>query len=105
EVEVRVELQGYTPTSHRFNLKAGDSATHLFELGSESGQLVLSGLPAGAAIIVAGNEYYAGDVISMRAGRHEVRIVLDGKTLVQQTLETATGHQVWELQEGRLVRK
>ena len=124
EVEIRVELAGYTPSSHRFNLKAGEAATHLFELGSSgpgagpeggpeggreggggTGRVVLSGLPAGAVILIADNEYEAGDVISMPAGRHEVRIVLDGKTLVQQTLETATGHQVWALQEGRLVRK
>jgi serine/threonine protein kinase len=105
EVEVRVELPSHTPTSHKFNLKAGEAATHLFELGSESGRVVLSGLPAGAVILVEGTEHEAGEVISMQTGRHDVRIVLDGKTLVQQTLETGTGHQVWELQEGRLVRK
>jgi hypothetical protein len=108
EVDVRVELAGHTPTAHQFNLKAGEAATHLFELGSsrpEAGRVVLSGLPAGAVIFIEDNEYEAGDVISIPAGRHDVRIVLDGKTVVQQTLETATGHQVWELQEGQLVRK
>jgi len=105
DVEVRIELSGHTPQSHRFNLKAGEEASHVFELGSESGRVVLAGLPAGAVIIVEGNEHPAGEVISMTAGRHEIRIVLDGKTLVQQTLDTATGHQVWELQEGHLVRK
>jgi eukaryotic-like serine/threonine-protein kinase len=105
EMEVRVELPGHTSSSHKFNFKPGEAATHVFELGSESGRVALSGLPAGAAILVEGNEYQAGDVISLPAGRHEVRIVLDGKTLVQQTLETGSGHQEWRLQEGRLVRK
>jgi serine/threonine-protein kinase len=109
EIEVRVELAGHAPTTHQFNLKAGESRPHVFDLGSakavESGRVVLSGLPAGAVILVEDAEYEAGDVISMPAGRHEVRIVLEDKTLVQQTLETATGHQIWELQEGRLVRK
>jgi hypothetical protein len=105
EVEVRVELSGHSPTSHRFNLKSGESASHLFELGSETGRVVLSGLPAGAIILIGDVEHEAGEVLSLPAGRHEVRILLDGKTLAQQTLETATGHQVWELQEGRLVRK
>lgn len=105
EVEVRVELGGHTPASHRFNLKPGETAAHQFALGSEMGRVVLSGLPAGAVILIRDNEYQAGDVIPLPAGRHEVQILLDGKTLVQQSLETAMGHQVWELQEGRLVRK
>ncbi len=105
ELQVRVELPGHTATSHLFNLKAGEAVTHVFELGSEEGRIVLSGLPAGSAILVEGSEHEAGEVISLKAGRHEVRIVLDGKTLVQQTLETGTGHQIWELREGRLVRK
>jgi hypothetical protein len=66
---------------------------------------VLSRLPSGAIILIKDNEYQAGDVIALPAGRHEVQILIDGKTLVQQSLETAMGHQVWELQEGRLVRK
>lgn len=105
EVDVRVVLPGFAPAAHTFNLKSGESATHIFELGSESGRLVLSGLPAGATILVGDEEHQAGDVISLRSGRHEIQILVDGKTVVQQTLETATGHQVWELQEGRLVRK
>jgi serine/threonine-protein kinase len=107
EVDVRIELQGHTPASYKFTLKAGESASHVFELGSESGQVVLSGLPAGSAVLIDRDdtEHEAGEVLSMRAGRHDVRILLDGKTLVQQSIETGTGHQRWELQEGRLVRK
>jgi serine/threonine protein kinase len=105
EVEVRVELAAYTPSTHQFNLKSGEAATYLFELGSESGRVVLSGLPAGSVIVIEGAEHEAGEVISLPAGRHDVRVVLDGKTIVRQELETATGHQVWQLQEGRLVRK
>jgi len=111
EVDVRVELPGHTPASRPFNLKAGEAATHLFELGSEAsgggqvGRVVLAGLPSGAVIIVEGNEHEAGEVISLPAGRHDVRIMLEGKMLVQQALETGSGHQIWQLQEGRLVRK
>lgn len=105
EVEIRIELAGFTPTAHTFNLKSGETASHLFELGSESGRVVLSGLPNNSSILVEGQEYQAGDVMSLSAGRHEVRIVVDGKTLVQQVLETGTGHQVWELRDKRLVRK
>jgi serine/threonine protein kinase len=105
EVEVRVELASHTPSTHQFNLKSGEAATYLFELGSESGRVVLSGLPAGSVVVIEGAEHEAGEVISLSAGRHDVRVVLDGKTIVRQELETATGHQVWLLQEGRLVRK
>jgi eukaryotic-like serine/threonine-protein kinase len=122
ELEVRVELPGYTGSTHRFILKSGETTDHLFDLGSESeaprtgqtgqtgqmgqmGQLVLAGLPAGAIVSIGGNEYEAGEVISMKSGRHEIRITVNGKTVVQQTLETGGGHQVWELREGRLVRK
>ena len=105
EVEIRIELAGHTPSARTFNLKSGENATHLFELGSESGRVVLSGLPADSVILVEGQEYQAGDVISLSAGRHEVRIIVDGKTIIQQTLETGGGHQVWELRDQRLVRK
>jgi eukaryotic-like serine/threonine-protein kinase len=105
DIDVRVELAGHSPSSHKFTLKAGEAATHTFELGSEAGRIVLSGLPAGAVVLVEGGEHEAGEVISLRAGRHDVRIVLAGKTLVQQSLETGAGHQVWELRDGRLVRK
>lgn len=105
EVEIRIELAGFSAASQTFNLKGGENASHLFELGSETGRVVLSGLPGGSTILVEGQEYQAGDVISLSAGRHEVRIVLDGKTLAQQVLETGTGHQVWELRDQRLVRK
>ena len=105
DIEVRIELAGHTPAARTFNLKSGESATHLFELGSESGRVVLSGLPASSVILVEGQEYQAGDVISLSAGRHEVRIIVEGRTIIQQVLETGTGHQVWELRDQRLVRK
>jgi serine/threonine-protein kinase len=107
ELEVRVELPGFAGVSQRFTLKSGQTETHLFDLGAEPprmGQLVLAGLPPGATINIGENEYEAGEVISMKSGRHQIRITADGKTLVQQTLETGGGHQVWELREGRLVR-
>lgn len=105
EVEIRVELPGHSPSARTFNLKSGENASYTFELGSETGRVVLSGLPANSTILVEGQEYQAGDVISLPAGRHEVRIVSEGKTLVQQLLETGSGHQVWELRDKRLVRK
>lgn len=110
EVDIRVELPGHTPTSRQFNLKAGEAATFLFELGAEAGggqigRVALAGLPAGSVILVEGTEHDAGEVLTLPSGRHEIKIVLNGKTIVQQALETGAGHQIWELQEGRLVRK
>jgi hypothetical protein len=67
------------------------------------GRLVLANLPAGATMLVDGTEYQAGDVIDVAAGKHAVKVVLEGKPIVQQELETAGGHQVWKLEGERLV--
>ncbi|HWO24946.1 MAG TPA: serine/threonine-protein kinase [Kofleriaceae bacterium] len=114
EFEVGVELPGYKAMKQRFTLKSGESTDYVFDLGSDSetpraggqmGQIVLAGLPSGATINIGGNDYEAGEVISMKSGRHQIRISVNGKMIVQQMLETGGGHQVWELREGQLVRK
>jgi serine/threonine-protein kinase len=104
-IEIRVELAGHRAAARTFQLKSGEAASHRFELGVELGQVVIAGLPAGATVLVGGEEHPAGEVITLPEGRHDVRIVLEDRMLVQQTIETGTGHQVWELRERRLVRK
>jgi hypothetical protein len=76
-----------------------------FRLGDSSGRLAIAELPHGAVIVVDGSEYVAGEVITIPVGRHAVRIVVGGRDVVTQTIETTPGHQVWALRDGSLVKK
>jgi eukaryotic-like serine/threonine-protein kinase len=105
EVAIRVELAGRLSEARVFHLSAGGRVRHTFSLGASSGRLAIAGLPSGSVIEVAGDEHAAGEVITLAAGRHEIRIVADGATLVHQTIEVGSGHQVWELRDRELVRR
>ena len=64
---------------------------------------MLSELPKSSVVFVDGEEYVAGDVINVSGGKHEVRVVLDGRTLTQQTIEATSGDQMWKLVGDKLV--
>jgi serine/threonine protein kinase len=103
QVTIRVELAGYTSIAQTVDVPRSGSISKRFTLESAAGRLALAELPRGAAVTVDGTEYQAGDVIEVLAGKHEVRVVVDGKQVAQQQLETKPGFQVWKLADGQLV--
>jgi hypothetical protein len=72
-------------------------------LTAQLGRLVISDLPSNAAVVVDGDDHTAGEVITLPAGTHDVRVVIDGRTLSQQSIETSGGDQGWKLTRGRLI--
>jgi serine/threonine-protein kinase len=102
---IRVELAEYIAQTHVFEIAAGTNHRHDFALRESSGRVALAGLPSGAVIMVEGEEHPAGEVITLPVGRHEIRLLLAGQQLVQQTIDTTAGHQIWELHDRELVKK
>jgi eukaryotic-like serine/threonine-protein kinase len=103
EVLIRLELPDYGTTTERMDVPAGATLTRHFNLTRPRGRLVIAGLPRGAVVFVDGEEFEAGELIDVGAGTREVRIAIDGKTLVQQSIETSVGDQRWELAGERLI--
>ena len=103
QLSIRLELPGHAPVTKTIDIPPGTNASTHVMLTAMEGRLVISGLPARAGVIVDAQEYEAGEVIPLAAGKHELRIVLDGQTIAQQSIETATGDQGWRLAQGRLV--
>jgi eukaryotic-like serine/threonine-protein kinase len=103
QISIRVELAGYTSIAQTVDVPRSGTISKRFTLESAAGRLALAELPRGAAVSVDGIDYQAGDVIEVLAGKHEVRVVVDGKQVVQQQLETRPGFQVWKLADGQLV--
>jgi hypothetical protein len=102
---IRVELPEYAPATHVFDIAQGATERYAFVLGEGSGRIALAGLPSGAVIVADGEEHPAGEVITLRVGRHVIRVLLAGEQLIQQTIETTSGHQVWELRDLELIKK
>jgi serine/threonine protein kinase len=105
QVAIRATLPGHAPASDVVTLRAGDHATRELVLVRIEGRLVVAGLPAGAELIVDGDTHRAGEVVPVLGGRHDVRVVANGKALVTQTVETGSGDEVWTLRGNALVRK
>lgn len=103
QVTIRLELAGYTSVAQTVDVPRTGTLAKKFALESSAGRLVLAELPRGAAVLVDGNEYQAGEVIDLVAGKHEVQVVVEGKTVLQQQLETKSGFHIWKLRDGRLV--
>ncbi len=102
-VTVRLEMAGYAPVAQDIDVPATGELAKRFTLAPATGRLVLSELPRGASILVDGAEFQAGDVVDVLGGSHDVRVVVGGRTIVQQKLETTSGFQVWKLAGDRLV--
>ncbi|MCE9573737.1 MAG: PEGA domain-containing protein, partial [Deltaproteobacteria bacterium] len=103
DLEVRVELPGHQPSARVLDLKSGARVRHTFELTAEEGRLALGGLPPGASILVEQVAHPAGEVITVPAGRHELRVVVAGETIARQTIDIVAGLQAWELRGRDLV--
>ena len=104
-LSVRLVLDGHRAVDETLSLQAGERAQRTFALVPLRGRLVLGKLPRDAEVWVDGNEVVVGEVIDVLAGKHDVRIDVGGVTIVRQTVETSTGHQVWELETDTLVRR
>ena len=104
QLAIRLELAGHAPVAATVDVPTGGTAQTKLTLARLQGRLVISELPANASVILDNQEYEAGELIPVAAGKHDVRIVLAGKTLAQQSIETASGDQVWKLVHGALVQ-
>lgn len=106
QIIVRLELAGHAPLSENLDVPAGRTITKHFTLATEGGgRLVISELPREAVVFVDGEPHDAGLAIDLAPGTHEVRVVVNGRTLVQQQIETTKGFQSWMLSGDKLVRK
>ncbi len=104
QLELRLELPGHATVIRSVTIPAGTVASAKVTMQPLQGRLVISDLPANASITVDGQDFDAGEVIPVAAGKHDIRIVLEGKTVTQQSIETASGDQGWKLVHGKLVR-
>jgi serine/threonine protein kinase len=104
QLAIRLELLHHAPVARTIDIPAGKTASVQMTLEPLQGRLVISDLPPNAGVIIDTEEYQAGDVIPVAAGSHEVRIVLAGRTLTRQSIETASGDQGWKFVRDKLVR-
>lgn len=104
QLTIRLELPNHAPASKVIDIPAGTTASARITLAALEGRLVVSDLPTGAGVVVDSQEYDAGEVIPLTAGKHDIRIVVRGKVIAQQSIETGTGDQGWKLVQGKLVR-
>ena len=105
KLSIRLTLDGHRTVDETLSLQSGERAARTFALVPMRGRLVLGNLPRDAEVWVDGNEVIAGEVIDVLAGKHDIRIDVNGVTVVRQTVETSIGHQVWELETDKLVRR
>jgi hypothetical protein len=103
QLTIRLELPHHAPATRTIDIPAGTTASAQVTLAPLQGRLVISDLPLNAGVIVDSEEYQAGEVIPVAAGSHEVRIVLSGRTLARQSIETASGDQGWRFVRDKLV--
>jgi len=101
-VTVRLELAGFAPRSDAFDVPATGVVAKRVRLAPATGRILLAGLPRGATLIVDGTRYRAGEAVDVVNGKHDVRVVVDDRTIVQRQLETRSGDQVWRLAGDRL---
>ena len=101
---IRLELAGHAPVSKSVAVPAGATTSTQVTLTRLEGRIVISDLPGSAAVFVDTEEYAAGEVMPVTAGRHTIRIVIDGRTVAEQSTDTTTGDQYWKFARGKLVR-
>lgn len=106
-VVLRLAFPGYQTAEATIAVAPGSKLIQNIELVAQpgAGRLVMADLPRGAVVSVDGEDHPAGEVIPVTTGRHTVRVTLDGQTLVEQSLETAAGDQIWELAGHELRRR
>ena len=104
QLSIRLELPNHAPVTTSVDITEGMTASANVTLTPLRGRLVISGLPANAGVIVDTQEYQAGEVVPVAAGKHDIRIVVDGRTIAEQSIEAGSGDQDWKLVRGKLVQ-
>jgi len=104
QVAIRLELPNHAPATATVEVHIGATASTRLVLAPLQGRLILTDLPPNASVFVDDEEYAAGDVIALVAGTHAIRIAVGGRTIIQQSIETAAGDQPWKFGPGKLVR-
>jgi hypothetical protein len=102
-LSIRLELPNYAPVTRNIDVRAGASVSTYVTLKPLQGRLVISDLPPNASIFVDEEEYTAGDVIPTVAGKHVVRIVVGGRTILEQSIEATAGDLGLRFALGKLV--
>ena len=100
---IRLELANYAPVTRNIDVRAGSTVSTYVTLKPLQGRLVISGLPQNATIFLDDEEYAAGDVIPTVAGKHMVRIVVDGRTILEQPVEATAGDLGLKFAPGKLL--
>lgn len=104
QLAIHLELADHRPVSETVGLATGSTTIKHFKLAAVPGRLVISDLPVNAAVFVDGTEYAAGELIAVAPGKHVVRVVADGRTVTQQSVDTTSGDQGWKLVRDKLIR-
>src|SRR5262245_13756429 len=81
QLEIRLELPGHAPVTKTVDVRAGTTTSTQVTLTALQGRIVVSDLPSSAVVFVDTEEYAAGEVMPVTAGRHTIRIVVDGRTV------------------------
>jgi serine/threonine protein kinase len=103
QLSIRLELSGHVPVTENLEVPEGTTLTRHVALTALPARLVISGLPASAGVLVDDGEHAPGEVITVAPGRHDVRIIVDGHTLTQQSVDVGPGDQGWRFVRGKLV--
>jgi eukaryotic-like serine/threonine-protein kinase len=102
-VTVQLALDGYQTRTETLVVPVEGQTTERLTLIASSSRLAIAGLPAGATIIVDGEEFEPGTVIDVAAGRHEVILLdADGNELARQPIEATGGLMRWTLDGKQL---
>jgi serine/threonine-protein kinase len=102
-LSLRLELAGYEAVTGRVEPVPGVTTTRHFTLTALPSRIVIAGLPPGASVLVDGEQHAPGEAITMVAGRHIVRVVIDHRTIAQQEIDTMGGDHGWRLFQGKLI--
>ena len=102
---IRVEKVGFAPTTQSLDVISGKAISKQFTLAPLPGRLILVGLPADGELFVDGVEHLLGEVITLPAGKHDIRLDQAGSTIVEQAIQTGAGDQTWELKAGAFAKR
>jgi hypothetical protein len=102
-LSLRLELPGHVAVVDQVALTPGVATTRHFTLSALPSRLSIADLPPGASVFVDGEHHTAGEVITMVAGRHAVRVVVDDRTITQQEIDLTGGDHAWRLFHGKLI--
>jgi serine/threonine protein kinase len=101
---IRLELANYAPVTKSIDVLVGETASMQVALAPLQSRLILSDLPPGASVFLDDDEYAAGDVIAAVAGKHMIRIVVGGRTIIRQSIDMTAGDQGMKFVPDELVR-